>query len=196
MSEPLDERLNEYQRERLWRLFAAHSEQLFGHLYIMTYGDSALAEDLVQEAFLAAVKDWSAFAELDDESQLKWLWTVARNKAVTAFRRNEVARKHAEKEKLLLRGSAAANDTFEQAITSTTLQRLWKAIGALPKRQRVICFLRYRVGMSCHEISEHLGCSEGNVTSQLTRASRWLMAQIADDRVCGIADMEGGRNHA
>jgi len=43
------------------------------------------AEDLVVEVFLAALESKS-FASLSERAQLLWLWRVARNKAIDAYR--------------------------------------------------------------------------------------------------------------
>ena len=40
----------------------------------------------------------------------------------------------------------------------------------LPRRQRAAVVLRYYLGLSDAEIAEHLGCRQGTVRSQISRA--------------------------
>lgn len=165
-------------------------------MYAMTRGDRALAEDLVQEAFLAAAQNWATFRTLDDDLKRAWLFRVARNKAIDVFRHNKVVRRHLDVEAVRLEDAAVASgDVHELAISSLTLKRLWEAIGNLPRSQQLLCFLRYRAGMSNADIADLLGCSTGNVSSQLSTATRRLMAEIDVDPVCGSGSSEGGQAH-
>ena len=55
------------------------------YLVKLTLGDVGLAEDLVQETFLRAWRHVTARADLDADTVLPWLYTVARRPPV-AFR--------------------------------------------------------------------------------------------------------------
>ena len=52
----------------------------------VTHGDFALAEEIVQETFAAAVSRWPL--EGTPHEPLAWLISVARNKAIDSIRRN------------------------------------------------------------------------------------------------------------
>src|SRR5690606_26433839 len=65
-------------------LYEAHSTRLVAQLYAYTR-DQALAEDLVQEAFVRLVSRWSRISTYDDP--VAWLRRVAWNLATSDWRR-------------------------------------------------------------------------------------------------------------
>ena len=67
-------------------LYRAERARVLASTIRATHGDFALAEEIVQETFAAAVTHWAAHGAPD--APLGWLVAVARNKAVDALRRN------------------------------------------------------------------------------------------------------------
>ena len=67
-------------------LYRAERARVLASTIRATHGDFALAEEIVQETFAAAVTHWAAHGPPD--TPLGWLIAVARNKAVDALRRN------------------------------------------------------------------------------------------------------------
>ena len=68
---------------------AAYAPGLFGYACALTQGDHALADDLVQAAFMAAAPQWPTMRCLHDAQRLRWLHTTVGNLAISAFRRNK-----------------------------------------------------------------------------------------------------------
>jgi RNA polymerase sigma-70 factor (ECF subfamily) len=66
-------------------VFRAERARVLATTIRATHGDFDLAEEIVQDAFAAAVSRWPTEGTPDDP--LAWLITVARNKAVDAIRR-------------------------------------------------------------------------------------------------------------
>src|SRR5258708_12339091 len=66
-------------------LFEQHSEKLFTYLRQHTQSRED-AEDILVETFMAALGE-TKFAHLSETAQIAWLWRVARNKVVDAFRK-------------------------------------------------------------------------------------------------------------
>src|SRR4051812_34559083 len=64
-------------------LFRA-DEQRLGRFLVQLVGDRTLAEDLLQEVFLTALRRETALAAAGDQSA--WLFGVARNHALAALR--------------------------------------------------------------------------------------------------------------
>jgi RNA polymerase sigma factor (sigma-70 family) len=156
------------------------------------------ARSNVRRRFLAAADRWATFGKLDEDRRRAWLFRVARNKAIDVFRHNDVAQKYLDREAQLIVGGAYGqfgDDVFEHAISLLTLQRFWKAIGALPPSLQLISFLRFRVGMSCEEIANHLDRRVGTITSQISIAAKRLTNAILADPMCGADDPEGGQGH-
>jgi DNA-directed RNA polymerase specialized sigma24 family protein len=52
--------------EELGECFAAYAPGLFGYACALTQGDHALADDLVQAAFMAAARQWQTMRCLHD----------------------------------------------------------------------------------------------------------------------------------
>ena len=72
------------QVSALWDLEAAG---LTRYAMVRTGGAQAAAEDLLQQTFMAAIKDWEKLADLDAEARRNWLRSVCRNKWIDGVRR-------------------------------------------------------------------------------------------------------------
>ena len=66
--------------EELGECFAAHARGLFGYACALTRGDHALADDLVQSAFVAAARQWSTMRCLRDAQRLRWLFAMTKQR--------------------------------------------------------------------------------------------------------------------
>jgi RNA polymerase sigma factor (sigma-70 family) len=67
---------------------------------------------------------------------------------------------------------------------------VWRALSAVPRRQRAVLVLRYWEDLSVSETAEVLGCSEGTVKSQSLRGLRTLRQVLERDHA-----LEGGADH-
>jgi RNA polymerase sigma-70 factor (ECF subfamily) len=72
------------------RLYEHHAAAIFTYLRQHTRSRED-AEDILVDTFLAAIES-EQFAQLSEQAQVAWLWRVARNKVVDAFRRAAVRR--------------------------------------------------------------------------------------------------------
>ncbi|MEO9028061.1 MAG: sigma-70 family RNA polymerase sigma factor [Ktedonobacteraceae bacterium] len=70
------------------RLYKQHSPALFAYLRQQTSSPES-AEDALIEVFIAALET-DKLDELSEKEQVAWLWRVARNKGVDAYRRSRV----------------------------------------------------------------------------------------------------------
>src|SRR5581483_4691833 len=70
------------------RLYERHAPALFAYLRQQT-GSPESAEDALIEVFVAALEK-GKLDELSEKEQVSWLWRVARNKGVDAYRRSRV----------------------------------------------------------------------------------------------------------
>jgi RNA polymerase sigma factor (sigma-70 family) len=170
--------------------FSRLASQVYDRAYFITRGEQALAEDLVQEAFQAAARNWGKLRTLSPEEQAGWLCRVAVNIAINGFRRNRTAR---DKQSLVWqRYQPREADTHVQALSAIALQRCWEVIQRLPERQHLVALLRWGYGMKSREIAEVLGISEGAVTSQVTAARKKLLLELGSDMPFEPGGPEGG----
>lgn len=66
--------------------FKTMSGRVYTTLRRLTQGDQQLSEDLVQETFQMACRNWQDLRELTEEERAGWLTRVAINTAIDVFR--------------------------------------------------------------------------------------------------------------
>jgi RNA polymerase sigma-70 factor (ECF subfamily) len=76
--------------------------------------------------------------------------------------------------------SDGAPDPSERLMASQAMQRLERALAALPARQREAFTLRCLEGMDVAETAAAMGCSEGSVKTHYFRALGTLRARLGD----------------
>jgi len=130
---------------------------------------SAIADDIAQEAMLAAYRNWRTVGELSAPEA--WARRTCANMAVSAFRRRV-----AEARALVRLGRPVNGPDL-----SPDDEAFWSAVRALPKRQAQSAALRYLYGLSVAEIAETLDISEGSVKQHLSRARTVLVRELRLD---------------
>lgn len=130
-------------------------------------GTLSVAEDLAQEAFLRAFRDWSTVNAYEHPGA--WVRRVTINLAHSRGRRQRgVWRLALEPPEEPWTDPAISHDTRE----------LWALVGRLPRRQAEVLVLYYEVDQSTAQISEILGCAESTVRVHLHRARTQLAAVL------------------
>lgn len=141
--------------------------------------DAVLAEDAVQETFLAAFRSLDTYKS--EYSFRTWLWTILLNQCRRHGLRN---RKKAERE--ISRDSDLLADEFPsgelsptgQAIQREQARELSTLLYRLPSVQADALRLRFFGGLKFSEISEVMQCSlssaKGRVRTGLEKISCWL----------------------
>lgn len=121
-------------------------------------GDRYHAEDITQDAFIAAYRSWHIVAAKQRPDM--WLNRVICNKSVSLFR------KRMNEAKALLRFSQHKADfvTLDEDDLA-----FWREVRALPRRQSQAIALYYVNDMSVAQIAEVLECSENSVKTHLFR---------------------------
>jgi len=155
---------------------------------------AALAEDIVQETWLAVLRELDTF---QGRSSLKtWIFRILVNQAKSAGRRERRLIAVDPLSHCIDRPAASAN--WASARTATSVARpedlviadeaaraLLAAVAALPPRDAQIITLRGIHGLSAPEAAEHLGISTGNQRVLLHRARirlRALLGPCAEDQ--------------
>ncbi|MDG4820863.1 SigE family RNA polymerase sigma factor [Asanoa sp. WMMD1127] len=136
----------------------SRSPRLLRTAFLLTR-DWALAEDLLQTALARA---WEAWTRIDGDPE-PYVRRILVNAYASAWRR----RWRGELPTAELPEAADAGDPQREF---DDRDRMWRALGRLPRRQRAVLVLRYFEDLSEQEIAEALGCSVGTVKSQASRA--------------------------
>ena len=184
-----DEAISTRDAEELAACFAAHARELFGYACVITRGDRAQADDLVQASFEAAARAWWTLRCLTDNQRRGWLRKTLANIAVSGFRRDAAFRTLLARIEARYRQTEA--DTAAQALSSIALERCWQIINAMPGRQHAVALLRWQQDMKEAEIAAVLGMAEKTVSAHVHQARRKLIAQLGPDYPFAYDDAEG-----
>jgi RNA polymerase sigma-70 factor, ECF subfamily len=153
--------------------------------------DCAIAQDLVQESFLAAIKSMDSF--VGRSSERAWLFGILHNKLIDYYRLQgrEVPLADLESPLPEERGAFGANglgkdgwarglapkawETPEEILVSKEFQKvLNNCLSRLPDRIAQVFLLREIDGVSSEEICKDLGVSPNNLWVMLHRARMGL----------------------
>ncbi len=142
--------------------------------------DAALAEEIVQEAFLAA---WQHAPTRYDPARgplVSWLVTLTRHKAIDAVRHAEHLRRVQRCEQAvtsLQQHEAAAEDI---AVRGLTARRLRSAVQELSADQQRVLLLAYWAGLPHSQIALRDGTPLGTVKTRTAAALGRLRELLAD----------------
>jgi RNA polymerase sigma-70 factor (ECF subfamily) len=167
MVEPGDSQLvSEWAFEQLYR-------RDYRRLVALAYGLSGsrtAAEELVQEAFLAAHRRWDEIGAYADPGA--WLRRVVVNRSVSVVRRR------------VAEGLALARLGTRRELPDTLPEHdeaVWRAVRALPRRQAQVVALHYVDDRAVADIATVLGCAEGTIKAHLHQARRTLARTLGHD---------------
>jgi RNA polymerase sigma-70 factor (ECF subfamily) len=136
-------------------LFREHWPRAYRAAYLVVH-DAAAAEDIAQEAFLAAVRSLDRF----DRSRPfgPWLHRIAVNRAIDWTRARKLRAEVEERDiEVLPEEQTSADD------------RVLPALAALDAEQRAVIVLRYLLEYTPGEIADLLELPRGTVNSRLRR---------------------------
>jgi RNA polymerase sigma factor (sigma-70 family) len=166
-------RMRDLSDGQLLEAIAAGDEHALGVLYDrfgrIAYGvalrilrDRALAEDAVQEAFLAIWRSAERY-RLERAKPSTWILTLVHRRAVDLVRREDRRRT----EPLDEPPEAAGGDVPEEAGLRESRAAVQSALGRLPDDQRQALELAYYGGYTQSELAERLGVPLGTVKSRM-----------------------------
>ena len=154
---------------RLATLYRQHSDRAARLAYLLT-GDAALAEDLMQDAF---VKLAGRLAHLRDPAAFDaYLRRTVVNLANSHFRRRKVERNYLERMGRRPEGEPTGGAGPEER------DELWNALQRVAPRQRAAIVLRFYEDLSEERTAEVLGCPRGTVKSLVSRGLEALRSEV------------------
>ncbi|HYO38061.1 MAG TPA: sigma-70 family RNA polymerase sigma factor [Nocardioidaceae bacterium] len=161
-----------------WR---AESARLVGALTRMTR-DVELAEDLAQDALVAALEQWPATGV--PENPVAWLMTIAKRRGIDHFRRADTLRR-----KLAELGHARGGEEEEMPdldgqvdhIEDDVLRLIFLSCHpSLTAESRAALTLRLVGGLTTAEIARGFLATESSMGQRISRAKKTLSAAHAD----------------
>ncbi|MGB0716618.1 MAG: RNA polymerase sigma factor [Phycisphaerae bacterium] len=155
--------------EEILRIYHDTVEPLYHFVARRAGGSQQLAEDITQEAYLRAVRQWHSGPWPD--SPLAWLKTVARNLLLNHYRRREPMSLDDMQLNEVLTATPLENDDAT-ALIYWGLARLRNGPGQLLEAFHI-------EGKSVRSIADELGISERSVEGRLRRARLALQRQLA-----------------
>ena len=156
--------------EAVWRIEAA---RLIGGL-VRYVRDVDRAEDLAQEALLAALERWPETGIPDNPGA--WLMTTAKHRAIDdGRRRSMIEQKHVELERDSPRVATLDDEAQDLAVRDDVLRLVLIACHpVLSKEARVALTLRLVAGLSTTEVARAFLTTEVTMAQRIVRAKRTL----------------------
>ena len=154
--------------EALEKLFRRHWPSAHRAAYLVVH-DQAAAEDIAQEAFLAAIRALDGFDRRRPFGP--WLHRIVVNRSIDFARARALRREVA---------AEAAPEASAAPDRETPSDDVVAALAALSPDQRAVVVLRYLLDYTPGEIAEALDLPRGTVNSRLRRALDGLGERLDD----------------
>jgi len=165
--------------EAVWHIESARIIGVLAHIV----RDGAVAEELAQDALVAALEQWPASGIPRNPGA--WLLAAAKHRAIDALRRNQrIREKHQELGRDLEARQAMAAADLESAMDDDIGDDLLRLVftachPALPTEGRVALTLRLLGGLTTAEIARAFLVPEATISQRILRAKK----TIAEKRI-------------
>lgn len=154
------------------KLYRRHRNRIYGLVWRLCGGDGALAEDLLQEAFVRA---WNKLDSFRGEARFStWLHRLSVNVALSDRR---IRVKRLERE-TALEGTVERTAAGDKDVSADKRMDLEQAIAKLPERARTVLVLYDIEGYSHAEVAEITGMAVGSSKAQLHRARKLVRGEL------------------
>lgn len=170
------DKLKKYDSSAFDYLFRKYSGRLF-NFALSTLYNKALAEDIVQSAFLYV---WEHREDIDVNKNFSaYLYTITKNMIYRQTERKLLAYKY---EEYVKSNESEEDPTPEKTIDAKSLEALiMELINQLPEARRNVFLLSRQKQMSNKEIAELLDISEKTVDTQIRRSLDFLRRNLGDE---------------
>jgi RNA polymerase sigma-70 factor (ECF subfamily) len=155
-------------------LYRRHRGALY-RFVLRALKQAAAAEELFQETWIRVIEARSRYSP--QARFTTWLYTIAHNLLVDHWRRKGLTLVQLDEEVAV----AAPDNPARQAEARQSLERLMRALEALPAAQREAFLLHEEAGLSVAEIASVTGAGEEAAKSRLRYAMAKLKAAVEDE---------------
>jgi len=143
--------------------------------------DSALAEDVHQQIFIAAYRDLPRFSRRS--TVRTWLYAIARHRVLDAAKARRRMRVHLATDEVTTSAEAAKIPDPQPLVTDSiedkTLQNaLIASMNEMDEHAKSLLLLRYQCGLTLEEMSEVYREKPGTLHSRIARGLRQLRGKI------------------
>jgi len=154
------------REQALAALYEQHGADVLGFL-VRFLGDHALAEDVLQESFVAV---HASFDRYDPERPFRpWLHQIVRNHALMALRARRKAEGLVEK-----KGAATSpgghEDAAREAMSGEAVSETRGALGELPEETRALLIERHGLDRKLTDLADAWSVSERTIRNRLRDA--------------------------
>ena len=164
------------EQTALGELYDRYGRPAYG-LAVRILRDEALAEDAVQEAFLAVWRSAARYVPEKGKAST-WILTLVHRRAVDLVRREE--RRRADPLDDALEPAADSAGADEEAWLRLQRERVQSALKQLPDQQREALELAYYGGFTQSELAERLGQPIGTIKSRMFAGLARLRELLGD----------------
>jgi RNA polymerase sigma-70 factor, ECF subfamily len=171
----------EGKEERILAVYRETIDALYRYVARNAGGDRSLAEDVAQETWLRAVREWRRKGPPDQP--IAWLTTVARNLLASYYRR----RRPAAIDPVSAADVLTALDAGRAAESSHISAVVCRALARLPEAQAQLLEAFHFEDRRMSQIAEACGLSERAVEGRLRRARESLRREVES-----LMKFEGG----
>jgi RNA polymerase sigma-70 factor (ECF subfamily) len=168
-------------------LYDRYSSTVLG-ISLKIVGDRAAAEDVLQETFWRV---WRSAASYQSQrgAFTGWLFRIARNLAIDAYRRRSVRPRpvtDVDASDAKIDQAPDPNvDIAEQSISLLERRQVLNALATLPRAQRQVIELAYFYGMTRQEIAEATGEALGTIHTRARLALQKLREELQREKFEG-----------
>ena len=166
----------EFEREAL-----PHMNLLYNYSLRMT-GNTADADDLVQETYLKAFRFWDKYEK--GTNIRAWLFRIMKNSYINRYRKESKEPDTVDYDEVknfynsIRDDSVEPNDLEERIFGNLLPDELTKALESLPVDFRTVVILCDIEGLSYEEIAEFVEIPIGTVRSRLHRGRKMLRGKL------------------
>jgi RNA polymerase sigma-70 factor (ECF subfamily) len=154
-------------------LYGKYRTRVFSFLLRMT-SDRDLAEDLLQETFLAALRNANQFDR--NRSFLSWVFGIAHKRTIDYFRHAKVEREHQDQAE---KSVGTRIETQEQFRSNNDLRAMIKeAIEKLDPLQREVFLMREMGGIAFKDIARIMNCPINTALGRMRLALKNIRIEL------------------